>query len=115
MGNAQKDWPPKERWLSDGNDTPIVEGYLVGDRKGLVALQEAIQAALDSNDGKGDIKELRSPWSHVLVRAAHPEDEQKSADSTPRAKVVKYLGLIVIGSLLFLAVYGCIKLPDLFK
>ena len=115
MGSIPKNWPPKENWLSDGNDTPITEGYLVGDRRGLTALQTAIQTALDSKDGKGDIQQLRSPWSHVIVRASHPEEEQKSSDNRTSAKVVKYVGLAIICTLLFLAIYGCVRLPDLFK
>jgi len=115
MGNVAKNWPPKEKWLSDGNEIPVTEGYLVGDRKGLLVLQSAIQTALESKEGKGDITELRSPWSHVIVRVSHPEEEQEASDATPRAKVVKYVGLAIIGVLLFLVVYGGIRLPDLFK
>jgi len=115
MSDKPKDWPPRENWVSDGNEVPVTEGYLVGDRKGLASLQKAIQVALDSKDGEADIKELRSSWSHVLVRAVHPEEEQKSSDASPRAKVVKIAGLGVIGAMIFMMIYGCTQLPALLK
>jgi hypothetical protein len=115
MSNPSKDWPPKLNWLADGNETPIAEGYLVGDRRGLESLQHAIQSALDSKEGSADIRHLRSPWSHVHVREAHPEAEQKRWDATPRALIVKIVGLGIIGGLVFLAIFGCMQLPTLFK
>jgi hypothetical protein len=115
MSTRRKDWPPKENWISDGNEIPIQEGFLVGDRKGFETLHRAIQKALESADGKAGIEELRSQWSHVSIREKHPEEEQKDFESTTKGKIGKIFGLCVIGMMIFLMIYGCIQLPRLFK
>jgi hypothetical protein len=115
MSNVSKDWPPRENWISDGNEEPVQEGYLVGDRKGLETLRRAIDAALASEDGEASIEELRCQWSHVRVCKQHPQEEQKDVDRSPMAKAWKYLVLGVLGAALFLLIYGCTQLPRLFK
>jgi hypothetical protein len=96
---------PKENWLADGNETPIQEGFLVGDRKGLETLRAAIDRALA--DGEGDIRELRSPWSHVHLAAQHPEEEQSQHDRSLKGKIGKYVALTVVGLAFFFGIYGC--------
>ena len=115
MSDASKDSPPKENWICDGNEEPIQEGYLVGDRRGLETLQRAIKKALDSEEGEASIEELRSSWSHVRVRSQHPKEEQKEFDSSSSGKIGKYFALSVLGIIAFLMIYGCTQLPNLFK
>lgn len=115
MSAAPKDHTPRENWICDGNEEPVQEGYLVGDRRGLETLQRAIQSALDSEDGEASIEELGCPWSHVRVRSLHPKEEQKEFDSSPSGKVGKYFALGALGFIAFLVVYGCTQLPQLFK
>lgn len=115
MSDASKDFPPKENWICDGNEEPIQEGYLVGDRRGLETLQRAIQKALDSEEGEASIEELRSSWSHVRIRSQHPQEEQKEFDATPGGKFGKVFGLSVLGIIAFLVILGCVQLVHLFK
>jgi len=112
---TDEDWPPKENWICDGNDEPVEEGFLVGDRKGLEALQKAIEKALNSENGEAEIKELRSQWSHVALRTKHPEVAQKDFDSSSSGKVGKAFALGFLGFIAFLSIYGCSQLPRLFR
>ena len=106
---------PKENWLADGNETPVQEGFLVGDRKGLESLGKAVQQALENDSGEGDIRELRSPWSHVRLARQRPEEEQGEVDQSPGGRFMKYFALTLLGLIAFFGIYGCAHFLGAFK
>lgn len=115
MSNEERQDAQRENWLCDGNEEPVQEGYLVGDRKGLLTLRAAIDQALSNPNGEASIEELGSSWSHVRVREIHPALEQKRSDTSFSRRVIKYLALTALVLLFLVTIYGCTQLPRLFR
>jgi hypothetical protein len=98
-------------WVAHGSNWARFEDLLIGDRDGLVALRQAIDVALTK--GEGSLSEIDSEYLAVRVVDVHP-DQDRAAESW-RSRIGT---LATVGFFLFLLgclIYGCIRLPDLFK
>jgi hypothetical protein len=103
--------PPTNTWIADGNHWALHEDDLIGDRKGLKQLRDAIDVALTSEDGRC---ELLKYWFAVRVVSEHPDIENFKSGKVLRI-VTNIVGLAFILFFVFCAFYGFSQIPNLFR
>ena len=110
---ASKPTPPntRRRWIAHGSDWAQYEDLLIGDKEGLIALRQAIDDALAK--GEGSLSDSDSEFRAVRVVDNYPDQ-----DVDPKSWGSRLVSLGAFAFCLLLVVclvYGCIRLPDLFK
>ena len=103
--------PPTETWVADGNNWPIYEGDLIGDRRGLEKLRDAISTALDSPEGRA---KLRAYWCDIRLVEEHP-DATKAEKGRLRRAIESIAAMCVFLFIIFCTIYGFTQIPHLFK
>lgn len=103
---AKTPLPPGDTWVADGNDWPLYEGDLIGDRKGLERLRDAIDLALASDEGRAEFQRY---WCDVRIVYEHP-DIEKFRTGKLRRFIGNLVGLGVFLFFIFCAFYGCRQL-----
>ena len=101
----------RSRWIAHGSSWAEFEDLLVGDRDGLIALRQAIDDALAK--GEGSLRESDSEFLAVRVVDKHPDQDKPGPSWRSRMGSFAALCLFVFALVCF--IYGCNRLPDLFK
>ena len=101
---------PIRKWFAHGSGWAEHEDLLIGDREGLIALRQAIDEAIANGEAKLDCS---SEFTAVRVLKNHPNEaiEKRSVRNQVSGVVV----WLVIIFLVMCCIYGCVRLPDLFK
>ena len=101
----------RSRWIAHGSSWAEFEDLLVGDREGLIALRQAIDDALEK--GEGSLRESDSEFLAVRVVDKHPDQDKPGQSWRDRVSSFAVLCLLIFVVVCF--IYGCHRLPDLFK